>query len=136
MPARRILLLAIIALLLVYNLWHFNHTRKASEPAPAPEASVVSNNLWNDYIQAASVRDASDEQFQNALTNLTNARDNVRNPNLKSNAELLADIRGCTTWLLFYRQTVNKPHPDPAWRERSLAHIQSCSQNHADRTPH
>ena len=136
MPVRRILLLSIVALLLVYNLWHFNHARRSPAAEPQRDPTVLAEGLWNDYISAASARDADDAQFQAALKNLQDHRNNVPNPNLKSNAELLADIRGCTTWLLFYRQTVDKPKPDPAWRERSLAHIQSCSQNHADHTPH
>ena len=134
MPARRLILLAVVALLLIFNLWHFNHARRTPGVAPAatPDTTTIADGMWNDYQQAASLRDGTDQQFQAVLNKLQRDRDSVPNRNLKSNADLLADLRGCTTWLLFYRQTVNKPNPDPSWRERSLEHIQSCSKSHAD----
>jgi len=131
MPTRRLLLLSVVLLLLVYNWWHFNHRRPGPHPMPA-EAIADSTDIWTAYDNAVNLRDAPETQYGTAVDRINSAKTALPNPNLKVNADALADLRGCMLWLQFYRQTVNKPNPDPAWRERSLQHIQSCSKNHAD----
>ena len=133
MSPRRILLLIILVALIAWNAWHYSHLRRnAAASTPAAEPAPAASGAWSAYDHAASLRDAPDTQFAPALASLRNATASMPAPNLKTNADTLADLRGCTTWLMFYRQSVNKPNPDPAWKMRSAQHLDSCTANHAD----
>lgn len=139
MPVRRVLLLSILLILVAYNLWRYNHQRHLAGTSTVSttqprltDPSATAAAMWNAYDQAATLADAPDAQFQPAFDNVRTQSASIDSPNLKPNADTLADIRGCMTWLMFYRQNVNKPHPDAAWKNRALSHLQSCKQNHAD----
>jgi hypothetical protein len=131
MQPRRVLLLAILAALVLYNLWRWNHNRTAY---PRPQSTTAASDpagaaaaLWGDFDTTATLIDAPDSQYNAAVQKLQTDMAAVADPNLKPNADTLADIRNCQIWLQFYRQ-----HPTGDWHQRSLAHIQSCTKNHAD----
>jgi hypothetical protein len=139
MQPRRVLLLVIVLALLAYNLWRWNHNRTAHLRPPSSAAmsvpsdpSGIASTLWSDYDAAASAASGPDIQYSAALQKLHSDEDSITDRNFKPNADTLANLRGCTLWLGYYRQTVNSPHPDANWKQLSSSHIESCTKNHAD----
>jgi hypothetical protein len=129
MQRRHYVLVGIILLLLIVNLF------RNRKPHPAPEKAVNvtlgpsgdssdTAAVWPAYDHAASLRDADSNTFQTALTALKAATAAVPNANLITNAHVLADAKGCTTWLLFYRQ--------PGWKQRAASHVDNCVRDHRD----
>ena len=127
---RHYILIALILALGAYNFWRVRsaHQQPTVTPqsAPAPAASVNSP-VWTLFDNTAAVRDAPDTQFQPALKALNQAIDNA------ATSPDIADLHGCQTWLLFYRQehlhpAVNKP----GWPAQLQSHVNSCVANHRD----
>lgn len=129
MQRRHYVLVAIILLLLVINLFRNRKLHRAPEKAvnvtlgPAGDSSDTAA-VWPAFDHAASLRDADSDQFQTALAALKSATAAVPNANLITNARVLSDAKGCTTWLLFYRQ--------PGWKQRAAPHVDSCVRDHRD----
>jgi hypothetical protein len=46
----------------------------------------------------------------------------------------ISDVKGCLTWLQFYRQGVNHPSRDTTWKDRSQGHLNGCVKYHLDTT--
>lgn len=140
MHPRRVVLLLILAGLIGWNVYRYEHHRSLN-PALVSSTSTPANNspdlasdtapVWNAFDHAAGLRDAADDQFQPALTALHDAMHAVPNPNLKANADVLASVRGCSVWLTFYRQNLKAPANDP-WKVRTTNHLNSCVKYHAD----
>lgn len=134
MKPRRIILLAVLVALIVYRAWHYDHARRRSVefvPAPAMMNSPAMR-VWPYFDRLAALRDAPDAQFQPALAALRSAAAAVPEPNLKANADVLSNISGCTTWLLFYRHAILSKPPDMGWKQRSEPHVNSCVREHVD----
>ncbi|MDE1160977.1 MAG: hypothetical protein PW792_03405 [Acidobacteriaceae bacterium] len=126
---RQIILLVIVLALGAWNLYRYRQAKHLTTAAPA-DASTQSQQLWAAFDNAASLRDAPTEQFSPAFKALQSAEAAVPSPNLKVNADLLADVRGCKTWLEFYRSHKN----DPSWQEPLSHHLKGCTEQHHDTT--
>ena len=124
---RHYVLIAIIIALGVYN---FVRMHRASQRVIAPTAipvnvGPVSQSLaWQAFDKAAGLRDAADDQFQPALSALKQQIDTA-------SAKEKADLDGCQTWLLFYRQNSHASTQD-TWRQRSTQHLDNCARYHRD----
>ena len=131
---RHYILFAIVLGLFVWNMVRSRQVRQQSS-APAPAAPVVhtasrvNTPAWTAFDQAADLRDADDAQFGPAMKNLeekiaaTPATDGT-----------VSDVKGCVTWLQFYRQGHNHPGADTKWKDRSGRHLDGCLQFHLDTT--
>lgn len=124
---RHYVLIAILLAVGVYNLYR---ARRAHAPQPiavsVPSGPVSQSPLWSAFDKAAGLRDAADAQFSPALQTLQQAVDAA------TNDPTLADVKGCQTWLLYYRQGVVHPTKDTAWSERSTQHLNICVKTHHD----
>jgi len=130
---RHYVLIVIVLALGVYNYTRIHRLRERAA-APAPQPVVRGTSLiWPLYDNAAAVRDAPDAQFQPALKTLNQSIDSVNAVPLITLPDEIADLHGCQTWLLFYRQehlhpAVNKP----GWAAQLQSHVNSCVANHRD----
>lgn len=123
---RHYVLIVIILALGVYNLVRMH---RASQRVIAPTNVSVSGPVsqspaWQAFDKAASLRDASDDRFQAALTTLKQQIDTA-------SAQEKPDLDGCQTWLLFYRQNAHASAQN-AWRQRSTQHLDNCARYHRD----
>lgn len=128
MRPRHYILIALILLLGVYNLLRLRRGKHV-EPSTAVHRAAVpagprpDSAAWNAFDHAASVRDATVEEFNVAWASLEHAREGGPSD---------ADLRGCATWLEFYRQGVLHPSRDLSWDNRSTEHLDSCVKYHRD----
>jgi len=127
---RHYILLALVLAAFIYRIVQSHRARHDSmtivtteHPTPGPR---INSPAWSAFDSAASVRDAAPAQFDPALQAFQQQIDAIKP------AENTADLNGCKTWLLFYRQTVLHPSKDPAWHDRSTHHLDSCVKNHED----
>ncbi|MFC6646955.1 hypothetical protein ACFQBQ_15490 [Granulicella cerasi] len=130
---RQIILLVLVLLVGAWKVWTFQQSKHAASVAATPVAVASagdSNPVWTAFDHAASLRDASADQFEAGIKDLETAKASVTPPNLKANADLLSEVRGCQTWLEFYRSHKN----DPAWKDPLEHHLKGCTQQHADTT--
>jgi hypothetical protein len=126
---RHYLLIALIVGLFIYNLWH-RHQPPATVTVPTPvvtTAAPVQTPAWSAFDHAAGLRDVPNDQFDPAMQSLQQAIAATTDPSV-------SDIKGCLTWLQFYRQGVNHPSRDPQWKERSERHLNGCVRFHLDTT--
>ncbi|HEV2579068.1 MAG TPA: hypothetical protein VGU25_17820 [Acidobacteriaceae bacterium] len=120
----------LIAIILVLGVYNFMRMHRASQRVAAPTTVAVSNGpvpqspAWQAFDKAAGLRDAADDQFQPALSALKQQIDTA-------SEKEKADLDGCQTWLLFYRQNAHASARD-AWRERSTQHLDNCARYHRD----
>jgi hypothetical protein len=122
---RHYVLIAVIFGLFLFNLWRRSKTpAQANEPAIAVHtAPPAQTPAWAAFDYAAGLRDAPDAQYQPALQALQQQ--------LKT-APADQDMRGCMTWLAFYRQGALHPSSDPQWKQRSQRHLDGCVKFHID----
>jgi hypothetical protein len=127
-PRHYILFLVIVAVF-VYNIVRNHHRQAALAPTPAP---IVVHNTppaqspgWAAFDHAAGLRDAPAADFAPALHALQQLL--PTDPNA-------ADLRGCLTWLEFYRQGMAQIRTDPQMKDRSIHHLAGCTQYHLDTT--
>ena len=137
---RHYVLIVIILALGAYNFVRIHRlsqqTASAPVPTPASQPAAHSNSpVWPLYDNAATLRDAPDAQFQPALKALNQGIDNINAASVPptTTPDEIADLHGCQTWLLFYRQehlhpAVNKP----GWAAQLQSHVNSCVANHRD----
>jgi hypothetical protein len=135
-PRHYVLILIVLALG-VYNYTRIHRLRERPA-APATPPQVVARGtspVWSLYDNAAAVRDAPDAQFQPALKTLNQSIDSTNAVSIPPTTppDEIADLHGCQTWLLFYRQehlhpAVNKP----GWTAQLQSHVSSCVANHRD----
>jgi len=126
---RHYVLVALIIAVFAYNIVR-NHRRQAA-PAPSPAPIVVHNTPpaqtpgWLAFDHAAALRDAPAADFAPALQALQQQL--PKDPNA-------ADLRGCLTWLEFYRQGMAQIRTDPQMHDRSIHHLAGCTKYHLDTT--
>jgi hypothetical protein len=132
-PRHYVLILVILALG-AYNFYRSRQVRRAPQPTAVAVAHLPpgTSPVWAFYDRAAQLRDAPDPQFSPALTDLAQHIDQANTSAQQTNSDELADLRGCRTWLLFYRQARNGGGPQADWRQRSESHVRSCMSNHRD----
>jgi hypothetical protein len=120
----------LIAIILVLGVYNFVRMRRASQRVVAPTTTPVNlgpvpqSPAWQAFDKAASLRDAREDQFQPALSGLKQQID-------AASEREKADLSGCQTWLLFYRQNAHAS-PKDAWRQRSTQHLDNCARYHRD----
>ena len=123
-----------ILIALVIGLGIFNYVRsRRARVSQNTEAVVVSTGpapqsaAWTAFDKAASLRDAAETDFAPALQSLQQAEQEAPAADTS-----IAEVKGCQTWLMFYRQGVVHPSKDTAWRERSTKHLDDCVKTHHD----
>jgi hypothetical protein len=129
---RHYILLAIIIAIFVFNIVRHRHdARNAISNTPAPiiiTTPRLNTPAWAAFDHAASLRDAPDSDFQPALKDLNQLI--PLDPN--QNDGHIAAIKGCLTWLEFYRQGIAHTSNDPQWKSRSNHHLDDCVKYHLD----
>ena len=129
---RHYLLIAIIVALGIFNLVR-RHRAPAPQPAASQPAIAITHAVppesaaaWEAFDKTAALRDAPDAQFQPALQALQQRIDATQPPTAAT------DVKGCRTWLLFYRQSVAHSSADTTWKARSTQHLDTCVKTHQD----
>jgi hypothetical protein len=129
---RHFILIAVVLGLFVWNVIRYHRVKtdlQAIPAAPAPvvnTAARVNTPAWTAFDQAVDLRDALDEQFLPAVKELQARIDAAPKDGATS------DVKGCQTWLEFYRQGKLHPGPDTTWKTRSERHLNGCVQFHLD----
>ena len=129
---RHYILIAVIVALGIFNFYRSRHAGTPVAPAshqPATEASPTPPQAaaaWAAFDKAASLRDASSDQFAPAAEDLQHQIEIAQPPSV------VIDVKGCQTWLLMYHQSVAHPSPDKTWHDRSVRHLNTCMAQHAD----
>ena len=126
----------LIILIIAVGTFNFMRMRRqASPPATAPQPVARGTSpAWPLFDNVANLRDAPDEQFQPALKALVQGIDSTNAaaiPPQASPAEI-AELHGCQTWLLFYRQEHLYPTTRAGWLAETKGHVDSCVTNHRD----
>lgn len=124
---RHYILIAIIVALGIFNLLRMHRGRgraPADSATPVSLGPVPQSAAWQAFDKAAGLRDAPDANFQPALHDLQQ-QIQAAQPAEK------ADLKGCQTWLMFYRQNAHASAKD-AWRQRSTQHLDGCVRQHRD----
>lgn len=132
---RHYVLLLIIVGLFIFNIVRHHRERRSVPPNTAPAPVVVTaprlnTPAWSAFDRAAALRDAPDTDFQPALADLQKLLPLDPHPHDGH----IADIHGCLTWLVFYRQSMAQTNPDPGMKQRSQTHIENCIKYHLDIT--
>lgn len=131
---RHYVLLAVLIGLGIFNLVHFHRAKEKPGAAPGVTSRGVSP-VWDDFDKAAAARDADNPTFEAALKGLNDAIDAAsaqRFPPRPDAAEL-DGLRGCRTWLEFYRQYHLHPAAkNPVTPEQTRAHVEGCQAQHQD----
>ena len=131
---RHYVLLALILGLFVYNIVRHRRDEKnliSVSTAPAPviiNKPRLNTPAWAAYDQVASLRDASTSEYDAALKDLQTLL--PLDPNPKDGHT--EDIKGCLTWLEFYRQGMAQTPTNPQTKVRAAHHIESCVKYHLD----
>ena len=130
---RHYVLIALILGLGLFNFYRARHAHSvpgtapshqpAQETAPPPPQAAAA---WAAFDKAVALRDAPADQFSPASLELQHQID-IAQPQ-----SVTIDVKGCQTWLLFYRQAILHPSRDPAWHDRSARHLSACAAQHAD----
>ena len=119
----------LIAIIVALGIWNFVRSRRVHQPqsvpvTTTPQAPVRQSPAWSAFDKAAGLRDAPDGSFQPTLQDLKQQIQTAA-PDQK------ADLKGCQTWLLFYRQNAHASAQD-AWKQRSTKHLNDCVSQHRD----
>jgi hypothetical protein len=126
-PRHYVLFAAIVAVFL-YNIIKNHHPKPTFQPGQirvvtGPKAETPA---WAAFDQAATLRDAPEASFQPALDALH------QQIQAAEKDPATTDVKGCVTWLDFYRQGVNHPSRDTEWKTRSQHHLDGCTKYHLD----
>jgi hypothetical protein len=127
---RHFVLIAIIIGIFIFNLYR---NRKAKLPTDGTAPIVTTHSApaqtptWTAFDHAATLRDANPTDFDPAMQSLQQELTTASGPTL-------SDIKGCLTWLEFYRQGHLHPSTDPKWKDRSERHLNGCVKYHLDTT--
>ena len=128
---RHYVLIAVILGLFVFNIWR----RRQPVPSVPPVATgavrgtagpALDTPAWRSFDKAAGLRDAASAQFDPAMHDL------LQQVDIAHADPAIADVKGCLTWLEFYRQGALHPSSDPQWKQRSEHHLNGCVQFHLD----
>jgi hypothetical protein len=128
---RHYILIAVILGIFAFNIWR-NRRPKLPTDGPAPVVTTTTappaqTPAWSAFDHAATLRDTPNGQFDPAMQALQQQLAIASGPTV-------SDIKGCLTWLEFYRQGVNHPSRDPQWKDRSERHLNGCVKFHLDTT--
>lgn len=128
---RHFVLIAVIVALFAFNLWRNRHRVQPGE-GPAPVVTTthpvpVQSPAWSAFDTAVGLRDAAAGTFDPSLKAFDDQL-------AATHDATVADLKGCRTWLVFYRQGVNHPSSDTQWKDRSERHLDGCTQFHLDTT--
>jgi hypothetical protein len=132
-PRHYILLVVILGIF----AWRVVRDRRAKTAATAAAAPIIVNTTtapradtpaWTAFDHAAELRDATAAEFSPAVQTL---RERIL---ASKNDPITQNVQGCLTWLEFYRQSVDHPSKDTAWKTRSQDHIDGCLKYHLDTT--
>ena len=130
---RHYVLIALLVALFLFNLYRAHHARTVPAGAPAHQAARETSPTppqaaaaWAAFDKAAGLKDAPADQFSPAAQELQHQID-IAQPQ-----SVTIDVKGCQTWLLFYRQSVLHPSRDTTWHDRSTGHLSTCVAQHAD----
>lgn len=136
-PRHYVLLAIVLGIFIVNMVRHRRDTRPIhSTNTPAPIVVTkprIDTPAWAAFDHAASLRDAPAADFDPALADLNRLiplDPNTTDPNQTDTH--IADIKGCLTWLDFYRQGMAQSHADPKMKARSAHHLDTCTQYHLD----
>jgi hypothetical protein len=130
---RHYVLIVLILALGAYNLMRKH--RQEQQSGTLPKLLVRGTSpAWPVFDNAATLRDAPDEQFQVALKALNQSIDSANATAIppQASTDELADLHGCQTWLLFYRQEHLHPSTKAGWLAQTQQHVNSCVANHQD----
>ena len=129
---RHYILIIIIVALGVFNIVR-RHRALTPQPAASQPAISITHTVppesaaaWNAFDKTAALRDAPNEQFQPAMQALLKQIDATQP------TSAAVDVKGCETWLMFYRQGVLHPSSDTSWKTRSTQHLDTCVKAHQD----
>ena len=129
---RHYVLFAIIVAIFIFNMVrHRRDSRLSVSTTPAPIVITkprLDTPAWAAFDHAAALRDAPAADFAPALADLNKLLPLDANPTDGH----LSDIKGCLTWLDFYRQGMAQTHTDPKMKLRSAHHLDTCTQYHLD----
>jgi hypothetical protein len=131
---RHYVLLAIILGLFIFNMVRHRRDERnliSTSTAPAPvivNKPRLNTPAWAAFDHLAALRDDPAVTYEPALKDLQTLL--PLDPNQKDGH--IEDIRGCLTWLEFYRQGAAQTHPDPKMKDRATHHIDDCVKYHQD----
>ncbi len=130
---RHYILIAVVIALGIFNFYRSRHLRSGSSTPPAHDAARETSPTppqaaaaWAAFDKAAGLRDAAADQFSPAAQELQHQIDTAQPQSV------VIDVKGCQTWLQFYRQSVVHPSHDTTWHDRSVQHLNTCIAQHAD----
>ncbi len=129
---RHYVLLAIILCLFVFNIIrHRRYERQmqllSARSAPqVPHTPPQNTPAWAAFDQLASLRDASSSEYDPALKDLQTLM--PLDPD-QGNGHI-EDIKGCLTWLEYYRHGHALNNPDTQMKSLALRHIEDCVKYH------
>ena len=131
---RHYLLLALIIGIFVYNIVrNRRHVTNTSTITTAPVVITgprAQSPGWEAFDHAAALRDAPGDQFEPAAA----ALQQQLAPDSRAPDPHAPDIKGCQTWLAFYRQGMAQTRTAPQMKDRSARHIDGCVKYHLDTT--
>jgi hypothetical protein len=129
---RHYVLIVVIVALGAYNIVRRHQQQQSGTPAKLLVRGT--SPAWPVFDSAAHLRDAPDEQFQPALQALNQSIDSANATSIppQTSTGELADLHGCQTWLLFYRQEHLHPSNRAGWLTQTQQHVDSCVANHQD----
>jgi hypothetical protein len=125
---RHFVLIAVIIGIFIFNLYRHRQPKLSSEgtaPIVTTNHTPAQTLAWSAFDHAVSLRNATPTDFDPAMQSLQQQLAAATDPTV-------SDIKGCLTWLEFYRQGVLHPSRDPAWKDRSQHHLDGCVKYHLD----
>lgn len=129
---RHYVLLAIILGLFVYNIIRHRREEQALRSLSTTPAPVIMQKprlntpAWAAYDILAGDRDAPVSVYKPAFDDLQKLLPLDPNPGDGH----IEDIKGCLTWLEFYRQNMAQTSPNNEMHSRAARHIDDCVKYH------
>jgi hypothetical protein len=130
---RHYVLLAVVLGLFIFNIVRHrrdqrNLTSTSTAPAPVITTPRLNTPAWAAFDHAAALRDDPPTTFAPALHDLQQLL--PLDPSQQDGH--IQDIKGCLTWLEFYRQGAQPIHPNPTMKASAIQHIDNCVKFHKD----
>ena len=126
---RHFVLIVIILGLFAFNIWRNRHRVTPTEGPAAVVTTThpvpVQSPAWAAFDASAAARDAAAAQFDPTLQAFDQQLADTHDATVE-------DLKGCRTWLVFYRQGINHPSNDTQWKDRSDRHLNGCVKFHLD----
>lgn len=123
---RHYILIAVILALGIYRMVQIHRAHSAAVPvAVEPAGPKPVSPAWTAFDKAAELRDAPSAQFSPAFHDLEQALTAANDPTV-------SEVKGCETWLEFYRGGTMASSSGPTAKQRSTAHLDACAKFHRD----